>query len=33
MSINNFDEELIKEFRANEGKVTGPFAGAPLRVG
>jgi deazaflavin-dependent oxidoreductase (nitroreductase family) len=34
MSSNNpmhdFNQSLIAEFRANGGKVTGPFAGAPL---
>jgi deazaflavin-dependent oxidoreductase (nitroreductase family) len=28
--IRSFNDELIAEFRANEGKVTGDFAGAPL---
>lgn len=26
----DFNEQLIEEFRANDGQVTGPFAGAPL---
>jgi deazaflavin-dependent oxidoreductase (nitroreductase family) len=28
--IKSFNEQLIEEFRANDGKVGGPFAGAPL---
>ena len=28
--MNEFNEKIIEEFRANEGKVGGPFAGAPL---
>jgi deazaflavin-dependent oxidoreductase (nitroreductase family) len=27
---NPFNEKIIEEFRANEGKVGGPFAGAPM---
>ena len=27
---NEFNRQLIEEYRANEGKVTGMFAGAPL---
>lgn len=27
---NDFNQAIIEEFRANEGKVGGPFAGAPL---
>jgi deazaflavin-dependent oxidoreductase (nitroreductase family) len=27
---NNFNEQVISEFRANHGKVGGPFEGAPL---
>jgi deazaflavin-dependent oxidoreductase (nitroreductase family) len=27
---NNFNEQIIAEFRANGGKVGGPFAGAPM---
>jgi deazaflavin-dependent oxidoreductase (nitroreductase family) len=27
---NDFNQQLIEEFRANGGKVTGQFAGAPL---
>ena len=26
----DFNNKIIEEFRANEGKVTGPFSGAPL---
>lgn len=28
--MNNFNQQLIAEFRANDGKVGGDFAGAPL---
>jgi deazaflavin-dependent oxidoreductase (nitroreductase family) len=28
--VNEFNRKLIDEFRANKGKVTGPFEGAPL---
>jgi deazaflavin-dependent oxidoreductase (nitroreductase family) len=28
--VNDFNRNLIAEFRANGGKVTGPFEGAPL---
>jgi deazaflavin-dependent oxidoreductase (nitroreductase family) len=28
--VNDFNRNLIDEFRANGGKVTGPFEGAPL---
>jgi deazaflavin-dependent oxidoreductase (nitroreductase family) len=28
--VNEFNRNLIDEFRANKGKVTGPFEGAPL---
>jgi deazaflavin-dependent oxidoreductase (nitroreductase family) len=28
--INDFNEKIIEEFRANVGKVGGPFEGAPL---
>ena len=28
--VNDFNRNLIDEFRANKGKVTGPFEGAPL---
>jgi hypothetical protein len=28
--LNDFNENLIREFRANEGKVTGVFEQAPL---
>jgi deazaflavin-dependent oxidoreductase (nitroreductase family) len=27
---NDWNKQIIEEFRANEGKVGGPFAGAPL---
>ena len=30
MSMNQFNQDLIAEFRANGGKVTGRFAGRPL---
>lgn len=30
MSMNSFNQNLIAEFRANDGKVTGQFAGRPL---
>jgi hypothetical protein len=29
---NNWNEAIIKEFRANAGKVGGPFAGKTLRT-
>jgi deazaflavin-dependent oxidoreductase (nitroreductase family) len=29
-TINDFNRTVIDEFRANDGKVTGPFEGAPL---
>ena len=29
-AINDFNEKIIEEFRANGGKVGGPFEGAPL---
>ncbi len=29
-SPNQFNQNLIAEFRTNDGKVTGPFAGRPL---
>jgi deazaflavin-dependent oxidoreductase (nitroreductase family) len=29
-TINDFNEKIIEEFRANGGKVGGPFEGAPL---
>ncbi len=29
-TMSDFNSEIIKEFRANEGKVGGPFEGAPL---
>jgi deazaflavin-dependent oxidoreductase (nitroreductase family) len=29
-SVNSFNRDLIAEFRANGGQVTGPFAGATL---
>ncbi|MGK2932506.1 MAG: nitroreductase family deazaflavin-dependent oxidoreductase [Solirubrobacterales bacterium] len=28
--MNDFNAEVIEEFRANDGKVGGPFEGAPL---
>jgi deazaflavin-dependent oxidoreductase (nitroreductase family) len=28
--MTNFNSKIIEEFRANEGKVGGPFEGAPL---
>jgi deazaflavin-dependent oxidoreductase (nitroreductase family) len=28
--VNDFNRNLIEEFRANNGRVTGPFEGAPL---
>jgi deazaflavin-dependent oxidoreductase (nitroreductase family) len=28
--IKSFNEQLVDEFRANDGKVSGPMAGAPL---
>ncbi len=28
--VNDFNRDVIEEFRANGGKVSGPFAGAPL---
>ncbi len=28
--MSNFNEQVVNEFRANQGKVGGPFAGAPL---
>jgi deazaflavin-dependent oxidoreductase (nitroreductase family) len=28
--VSNFNEQVVDEFRANQGKVGGPFAGAPL---
>jgi deazaflavin-dependent oxidoreductase (nitroreductase family) len=30
ININEFNKSLIAEYRANSGKVTGQFAGAPL---
>lgn len=32
MDIKEFNDGIIKEFRANGGKVTGQFAGAPLLI-
>ncbi len=29
-SPNDFNQQVIAEFRANEGKVGGPFAGSPM---
>src|SRR4051794_16519023 len=31
-AMNDFNANIITEFRANGGKVTGPFAGAPLML-
>jgi deazaflavin-dependent oxidoreductase (nitroreductase family) len=28
--LNDFNRKVIEEFRANDGVVTGPFAGAPM---
>jgi deazaflavin-dependent oxidoreductase (nitroreductase family) len=28
--VNDFNSQIIEEFRANDGKVGGPFEGAPL---
>jgi len=28
--VSDWNDKIIEEFRANEGKVGGPFAGAPL---
>jgi deazaflavin-dependent oxidoreductase (nitroreductase family) len=30
MSANDFNRQIIEEFRANEGRVGGPFEGMPL---
>jgi hypothetical protein len=30
--VSDFNDKVIEEFRANEGKVGGPFEGAPVRV-
>ncbi len=30
MDMNEFNQNVIEEFRANEGKVGGPFDGAPM---
>jgi deazaflavin-dependent oxidoreductase (nitroreductase family) len=30
MSFTDFNDNLVEEFRANDGKVSGVFAGAPL---
>jgi deazaflavin-dependent oxidoreductase (nitroreductase family) len=30
--MNDFNRSVVEEFRANEGKTTGPFAGAPLML-
>jgi deazaflavin-dependent oxidoreductase (nitroreductase family) len=32
IDFNQFNRNLIEEFRANDGVVTGPFAGAPLML-
>jgi deazaflavin-dependent oxidoreductase (nitroreductase family) len=29
-AVNDFNRSVIDEFRSNDGKVTGPFVGAPL---
>ena len=28
--MQNYNQNIIDEFRANEGRVGGPFAGAPM---
>ncbi|HEY3723894.1 MAG TPA: nitroreductase family deazaflavin-dependent oxidoreductase [Acidimicrobiia bacterium] len=30
--VNDFNRGIIEEFRANDGKTSGPFAGAPLML-
>jgi deazaflavin-dependent oxidoreductase (nitroreductase family) len=30
--VNDFNKSIIEEFRANDGKVGGPFEGAPLLI-
>jgi deazaflavin-dependent oxidoreductase (nitroreductase family) len=30
--VNDFNRDLIEQFRANDGKTTGPFAEAPLML-
>ncbi len=30
VTVNEFNRNLIAEFRANDGTLTGPFAGAPM---
>lgn len=30
--MNDYNQQIIEEFRANEGKVGGPFEGATLRL-
>jgi deazaflavin-dependent oxidoreductase (nitroreductase family) len=32
MAPNDFNEQIISEFRANAGKVGGPFEGAPMTL-
>ena len=32
MSENDFNQKVIEEFRANDGKVGGPFEGAPILI-
>jgi deazaflavin-dependent oxidoreductase (nitroreductase family) len=32
MAPNDFNEQIINEFRANAGKVGGPFEGAPMTL-
>jgi deazaflavin-dependent oxidoreductase (nitroreductase family) len=31
-SMNDFNQSVIDEFRANDGETSGPFAGAPLML-
>lgn len=30
--VNDFNRQIIEEFRANDGKVGGPFEGAPMLI-
>jgi deazaflavin-dependent oxidoreductase (nitroreductase family) len=32
MDFNDFNAKIIEEFRANDGKVGGPFEGAPMLI-
>ncbi len=32
MDFNDFNKQIIEEFRANDGKVGGPFEGAPMLI-